>query len=76
MVWWLSKLHNFIQQSLNSGSVQVQILLATFWRFGVLKTSDRGLGRKKSLMPLISQSFCKNNSSLHQLKNAIRLRLN
>ena len=28
MVQWLSLLHNFIQQSLNSGSVQVQIL---FW---------------------------------------------
>ena len=29
---WLSLLHNFIQQSLNSGSAQVQILLAACWK--------------------------------------------
>ena len=34
VVWWLSLLYNFIQQSLNSGCAQVQILLAVSKRVG------------------------------------------
>ena len=40
MVEGLSLLHNFIQQSLNSGSVQVQILLAACQRFEMMRISD------------------------------------
>ena len=36
----LSLLHNFIQQSLNAGSVQVQILLAACQRFEMVRISD------------------------------------
>ena len=42
----LSVLHNLIQQSLNSGSVQVQILLAACQRFAVVRISDNGPGWK------------------------------
>ena len=31
-----------IQQSLNSGSARVQILLAAYWRFAIVRTSDSG----------------------------------
>ena len=44
VVWWLSLLHNFIQQSLNSGSAQVQILLAACRRFEMVRISDNGPG--------------------------------
>ena len=42
VVQWLSLLHNFIQQNLNSGSAQVQILLATCRRFAMVRISDNG----------------------------------
>ena len=42
VVSWLSPLHNFIQQSLNSGSAQVQILLTTCRRFVMVRISDNG----------------------------------
>ena len=42
----LSLLHNFIQQNLNSGSAQVQILLAACQRFMKVRTSDNGPGWK------------------------------
>ena len=41
VMYWLSLLHNFIQQSLNSGSVQVQILFAACWRFTMVRISDK-----------------------------------
>ena len=44
VVQWLSLLHNFIQQSLNSGSAQVEILLAVCWRFAMVRSSDNGPG--------------------------------
>ena len=40
MVQWLSLLHNFIQQSLTSGSVEVQILVTVCQRFVMLRISD------------------------------------
>ena len=43
---WLSLLHNLIQLSLNSGSVQVQSLLAACWRFAMVRISDNGPGWK------------------------------
>ena len=46
MVYWLSLLHNFIQQSLNSGSAQVQILLVVCQRFAVVRISNSGPGWK------------------------------
>ena len=46
VVQWLSLLHNFIQLSLNSGSAQVQILLAACWRFVMVRISDNGPGWK------------------------------
>ena len=46
MVQWLSLLHNFIQQSLNSGSAQVQILLVVCRRFVMVRISDNGPGWK------------------------------
>ena len=39
-----SVLHNFIQQSLNSGPAQVQILLAACRRFEMVRISDNGPG--------------------------------
>ena len=42
VVYWLSLLHNFILQSLNSGSAQVQILLTVCWRFAMVRISDNG----------------------------------
>ena len=46
MVSCLSLLHYFVQQSLNSDSVQVQILLAACLRFGMERISDYGPGWK------------------------------
>ena len=46
VVQWLPLLHNFIQQSLNSGSAEVQILLAACRRFAMMRISDNGLGWK------------------------------
>ena len=43
---WLSLLHNFIQQSLNSDSAQVQTLLAACQRFAMVRISDNGPGWK------------------------------
>ena len=43
---WLSLLHNFIQQSPNSGSAQVQILLEMCRRFAMVRFSHNGLGWK------------------------------
>ena len=40
LLQWLSLLHNFIQLSLNSGSLQVQILLTMCWRFAMVRISD------------------------------------
>ena len=42
----LSLLHKFIQQSLNSGSAQVQILLAACPRLVMVRISDNGPGWK------------------------------
>ena len=44
MVQWLSLLYKFIQQSLNSDSVQAQILLAIFQRFAIIRIFDSGPG--------------------------------
>ena len=46
VVQWLSLLHNFIQQNLNSGSAQIQILLAACRRFEIVRISDSGTGWK------------------------------
>ena len=46
VVLWLSLLHNFIQQSLNSGSAQLQALLALCRRFMMVRISDSGPGWK------------------------------
>lgn len=40
MMLWLSALHNFIQQCLNSFSAKSHILLATCQRFGMVRTSN------------------------------------
>ena len=40
VVQWLSLLHNFIQQSLNSGSPQIQILLVACQRFEMVRIYD------------------------------------
>ena len=42
----LSFAHNFIQQSLNSGSVQAQIRLTACQRFVMMKISDNGHSSK------------------------------
>ena len=42
VVKWLSLLYNFIQQSLNSGSAQVQILIAACRGFAIVRISDNG----------------------------------
>ena len=45
-VQWLSLLHNFIQESLNSGYRQVQVLLAACRKFEMVRISDNGPGSK------------------------------
>ena len=40
MMSWLSLLHKFIQQSLISGSAQVQALLVACRRFAIVRISD------------------------------------
>ena len=57
-IWRLSLLHNFIHQSLNSGSVQVQILLAAFRRFSMARISDNGLptGNKAKHLSLVNHT--------------------
>ena len=65
MVQWLLLIHNFIQQSLNSVSVEVQILLAAGQRFAMVRISDCGLARKLDLTPFVGQPFRK-NSSIYQ----------
>ena len=42
VVQWLSLLDNFIQLSLNSGSAQVESLLAACRRFAMVRISDNG----------------------------------
>ena len=39
LLQWLSLMYKFIQGCLNSDSVQVQILLATYYKFAIMKTS-------------------------------------
>ena len=46
VVWWLSLLCDFIQLSLNSGSAEVQTLLAACRRFATVRISDNGPGLK------------------------------
>ena len=43
VVWWLSLLHNFFQQNLQPGSVQVQILFAGCRRFAMVQIFDSSL---------------------------------
>ena len=43
---WLSPQHNFIQQSLDSDSAQVQTLFAACRRFAMVRISDNGPGWK------------------------------
>ena len=40
VAWWLSLPQNFIKQSFNSGSAQVQIMLAACRSFGMVRISD------------------------------------
>ena len=37
VMWWLSLLHNFIHQNLNSSSAQIQVLLAACWRYVMMR---------------------------------------
>ena len=46
MVWWLSLLHNFIQQSLNSGSAQSGLNPARSMSEAIVRISDNGPGWK------------------------------
>ena len=46
VVYRVILLHNFIQISLNSGPVKVQILLTACWRFAMVRISDNGTGCK------------------------------
>ena len=43
---FITLLHDFIQQSLNSGSAQVQILLGASQRIAMMRISDNGLSWK------------------------------
>ena len=51
-LWWLLLLENFIQQSLNSASVQDQILLAVYQRSAMMRISDSGLNWEWVLTPI------------------------
>ena len=55
--------HKFIQQSLNSSSVQVQILFAACQRFRMVRTTGSSLGWNKTT-PFNCQPFRKNISLL------------
>ena len=65
VVQWLSLLFRFIQLNLNSGSSQVQVLLAVCRRFMMVRISDSGPGWKKGLMPFIGQPFTNWSSVNH-----------
>ena len=58
LVQWLSLLHNFIQQSLNSGSAQVQILLPACWRYAIVSLTGCVFYRNLRLN-MISNKFLK-----------------
>lgn len=42
-------MQNFIQQTLNLGSAQVQVLPAIFWQIPMVRTSRNGSSRKYGL---------------------------
>ena len=44
MMLWLSLLHSFIHQRLNSGSAPVQILLASCRKFGMVRIPENNPG--------------------------------
>lgn len=52
-------MQNFIQQTLNLGSAQVQVLPAIFWQLPMVRASRNGSSRKYGLTHLKpSLSFC------------------
>ena len=49
VVWWCKNVslpHNFLQQNMNSGSAKVQIFLAAWGKFVMVKISDNGPDKK------------------------------
>ena len=56
-------LHNFIQQSLNSDSAPVQILLAACRKFEIVRISDNGSVGNKAYTHFVGQPNRKSNSS-------------
>ena len=73
VVLWLSLLRNFIQISLNSGSAQVQTLLAACQTFAMVSISDNGPGWKYGYSPFVSQPYHKNSSSKKSLKLKVKI---
>ena len=68
---WRSGYHHCTSLSLNSGSVQAEVLLATCRRFAMVRISGNGPGWKQNQTPFASQSYHKNNSSSSsKLKNS------
>ena len=63
VVHWLSLLHKFIQNCLNSGSALVQILLAMYRRFAMERISNNDFDWKKDFRFFISQPIHK---TIHQ----------
>ena len=58
---WLSLLHNFIQQNLNSDYAQIQTLRAACQRFANMKILTIALPGNKTKIPFVGQSFLKNS---------------
>ena len=65
-MWCLSLLHNFIHLSLNSGSAQVQILLAACRRFVMMKISGNGPAGNEANKPLSSVNHATKIIQHHQ----------
>ena len=53
----------FIQQSLNSGSAQVQVLFTLCWRFKMVRICNNGHSRKYGWTPFFGQPYQESNSS-------------
>ena len=66
---WLSLLHNFIQQSQNVGSPEVQTLPEACRKYPMVRNLDNGPNGNKSSRTFISQLLHKNNPSLSSFQD-------
>lgn len=63
LLYWLSLLQNFIQESMSSGSEQIQVLLVQFCKFAIVRASD-----KSSTILLVRNEFTWHTQSKKNFK--------